>query len=101
MAKLESLFPHYPLVDGSEADQEAFIQAYRARRAQDLIQVTEFSAKKKRESLTDDEKALLKTLGIKASDYKRLKEALPDVEEEVEEKEEMENDPGIFDSDDI
>lgn len=103
MAKLEELFPHFP--EDDEAGQDEFVRKYREKRAQDLAQVTEYAAKKKRENLSESEKALLKKLGISISKFKELKnsmsDAMPDVEpEEIESAEEETNDPGVFDSDD-
>jgi hypothetical protein len=100
MAKLESLFPLFPEED--EVLQEEFVRTYRERRAQDLTVITEYAAKKKQESLTDKEKALLKMLGIPLSQFKKLKDSLPDPEEaEQPEEEETEHDPGVFDSDEL
>jgi hypothetical protein len=86
MARLEDLFPDFTLMN--EEQQTAFVRAYRARRAVDLLEVTTYAVKKAANKLTPEESALLKSLGISAKDLRSLKAlSLGEVEDEDNEEE--------------
>jgi ornithine cyclodeaminase/alanine dehydrogenase-like protein (mu-crystallin family) len=94
VAKLEQLYPDF--MSMSEVEQTEFIRAYRNKRITDLQEVTNYTAKKNTARLTDDEKALLKSLGISAKDLIALK-SLTGGDQEDEEEEDTDVIPGIDD----
>lgn len=88
MALLQELYPDF--MSMSDEGRTLFIRAYRDKRLEDLQEVTSYSVRKTSERLTDAEKALLKSLGIKVKDLKALKSLcsgevdLDDEEEDVD-----------------
>lgn len=69
--KLQGMYPVFCLL--SEEEQHSFMHAYREKRLEDLSEVSLQSAEKVN-SLTDQEKALMKALGLTIKDLKTLKE---------------------------
>jgi hypothetical protein len=97
--KLEELYPNY-----NELNQEeriAFVASYRFKRASDLSHTDEPSAKKQGLLvLTEEEKALMKLLGIKQKDIKALR-ALQGNEPEAASEDTTEDDAVLFDDDNL
>ena len=69
--KLYELFTDFTQL--SEIEKLEFIQAYRSQRALELVENIE---KKKRISLTEEEKQLIKSLGITQKDLMALKRSI-------------------------
>jgi hypothetical protein len=96
--KLEELYPNYN--EMSQEERLAFVAGYRFKRASDLSHTEEPSAKKQGLLvLTEEEKVLMKLLGIKQKDIKALR-ALKDEPSEVAE-ETPEDDAVLFDDDNL
>jgi len=89
--RLENLYLNFG-TSSSEAQAE-YITAYRLRRAQDLEKIPTSKKKgvtaKPRLELTDEEKAIMKLLGIKQKDIFALRSIALEAEEEVEETGEL------------
>lgn len=89
MAKLEELYsPHFWEME--EGEQVEFLEAYRKERAADLEKVSSFAKKKRVSNISDENRAMMKVLGLSAKDLKLLQELLPSVEEEQVEDDENE-----------
>ena len=78
--RLENLYPNFGRA--TPAEQAAYIASYRLKRAQDLAQETKVkavsrsktsSAKKAKIELSDDEKKIMKMLGLKVKDIEALR----------------------------
>lgn len=81
--RLENLYPNFGTA--SPEDQAAYISVYRLRRAEDLAKLSTY---KKRQSsisskpeLTEEEKVVMRMLGLKQKDILALRASL-EVEEE-------------------
>jgi uncharacterized protein YeeX (DUF496 family) len=74
--KLYQLFPDFTKLSYSERVE--FIRSYRAKRALELEEHIQNKGKKGRILLSDEEKALIKALGITQRDLKALKESMND-----------------------
>lgn len=85
--RLENLYLNFG--DASSESQAMYISLYRLRRAQDLERIP--SSKKRsvsvkpRLELTEEEKVVMKMLGLKQKDIIALRSMSTEVEEEVEE----------------
>lgn len=86
VAKLEDLFIDFMSL--SEEDQTLFIRKYRDKRSKDLLEITTYTIRKNTTKLSDEEKALLKSLGIKAADVNALKGLIGGDQDDDEEEEE-------------
>jgi len=93
MAKLENLYPNFlSLADNM---QEITFLTYAKRRQEDLLSGVRFVTKKPRKAtaetlqLTDAEKKLMKSLGLKQADLLKLRTsiALPEEEDDEDEDE--------------
>ena len=73
--KLYNLFPNFTKLSYSERVE--FLRSYRTKRAKELEENIR-NKKGSRVSLSDEEKALIKTLGITQKDLKILKESIND-----------------------
>lgn len=73
MALLRELF--YVFGEISEAEQRKKLEEYRSKRNEDLSDIP-METVKKVNSLTDEERNIMKMLGITARDLKILKESL-------------------------
>jgi len=95
--RLEGLYSNFG--EMSPEDQLAYIASYRLRRAEDMEKpptyvrkkATKSTAKRSKIDFSDEEKFLMKSLGLKAKDLILLRESTA-VPEEVEE-----DDAAIFD----
>lgn len=96
MAKLEDLFQDFMSL--SEEEQTLFIRRYRDKRAKDLLEITTYTIRKNTTKLSDEEKSLLKSLGIKASDLNALK-GLIGGDQDTDEDDEEETDVPRFEDD--
>jgi hypothetical protein len=97
--KLEELYPNYN--EMTQEERFAFVAGYRFKRASDLSHTEEPSAKKQGLLvLSEEEKVLMKLLGIKQKDIKALR-ALKDEPPEVEGEETPEDDAVLFDDDNL
>lgn len=95
--KLEELYPNYN--EMTQEERFAFVAGYRFKRASDLSRTEEPSAKKQGLLvLTEEEKVLMKLLGIKQKDIKALR-ALQG--EEPPSEETPEDDAVLFDDDNL
>lgn len=74
--KLYELFPNFTKLSSSERVE--FIRTYRAKRALELEENIKNKKKGSRIVLTEEEKALIKTLGITQKDLKALKGSMND-----------------------
>jgi hypothetical protein len=72
--KLYELFPNFLKLSFSERTK--FIRTYRAKRALELEEGIKNKKKSSKVVLTEEEKALIKSLGITQKDLKALKEIL-------------------------
>ncbi len=72
--KLYNLFPDFTKL--SYIERVEFLRSYRAKRALELEQYIESKKGKGRISLSDEEKALIKALGITQKDLKMLKRSI-------------------------
>lgn len=102
--KLEELYKDYN--DLNQDERLAFIASYRFKRAVDLTHTEEPSAKKQGLLvLTEEEKVMMKLLGLKQKDLKALralKDEPADVEVEVDtETTSEEEDAVLFDDDNL
>jgi hypothetical protein len=91
--KLEELYENFIAL--SPPQQEQFLKEYFVRRSVDLTSPDRFIAQNKRKSatpavFTDDEKRLMKMLGLKQKDILQLRESIPGGEEEDDEDDELE-----------
>ena len=95
--KLEDLYPNFLLI--SEALQTLTFHSYAGRRQQDLINPVRFVKKTSRKptaeaiQLTEEEKKLMKSLGLKQSDLLKLRASITVPDEEPEEDDEEEVEP--------
>ena len=84
--RLENLYPNFAKICAEE--QAAYIASYRLKRAQDLViepkQKKVRSGKGSKIELSDEEKALMKLLGLKQKDVLALRAIEPDTEEQEE-----------------
>lgn len=96
--KLRDLYPDYTQMTDNE--QTSFIRAYRERRSEDLKVVTNFRIKKVSNSLSAEEKELLKALGLRAVDIKTLQSLNIENEEADSDEEEVDGIPRFADADD-
>ena len=83
--KLEEMYPNYLFLPPES--QAAFIAAYRHKRMQELANVVQGSVRKVKETskndvLSEDEKRILKKLGISVKDYAAMHAISDDVEED-------------------
>lgn len=72
--KLYKLFPDFTKL--SYPERVEFIRSYRAKRARELEEHLESKKGKGRISLSEEEKALIKALGITQKDLKTLKRSI-------------------------
>ncbi|MFA5152793.1 MAG: hypothetical protein WC554_09555 [Clostridia bacterium] len=83
--RLENLYPNFGKVCAEE--QAAYIASYRLRRAQDLAsEVKEKKSravKKSKIDLSEEEKVMMKLLGLKQKDIVALRALEPDQEQET------------------
>ena len=94
--RLENLYTNFG--KATPEDQAAYISAYRLRRAEDMAKPSTWPKAKKKSSgsrsiidLSDAEKLLMKSLGLKQKDMLMLK-ALAETEDDSDEIEEEEDD---------
>ena len=87
--RLENLYPNFG--KATPEDQAAYISAYRLRRAEDMAKPPTWpkakkvaSGKRSKIDLSESEKLLMKSLGLRQKDMLMLK-ALTETEEEDEE----------------
>jgi hypothetical protein len=85
MAKLEDLYEDFMAL--SEEEQTLFIRKYREKRAKDLLEITTYTIRKNTTKLSDEEKALLKSLGIKAGDLTALRGLIGGDQDDEDEEE--------------
>lgn len=82
--RLENLYPNF--AKQSVEEQAAYIASYRLKRAQDLViepkQKKSRSGKGSKIDLSDEEKALMKLLGLKQKDVLALRAVDVDTEEQ-------------------
>ncbi len=74
--KLYSLFPNF--IELSYSERVDFIRSYRAKRALELEKNMENKKGKGRILLSDEEKALIRALGVSQKDLKALKGSIED-----------------------
>lgn len=72
--KLYELFPNF--IKLSSLERVKFLRSYRAKRALELENNIKSKRKSSKISLSDEEKALIKMLGITQKDLKALKESI-------------------------
>ena len=86
--RLENLYSNFGTA--SPEEQAAYMSAYRFRRAEDMAKPSTWPKTKKSSgkgskidlSLTDEEKALMKMLGLKQKDMLLLRTSTEEIEEE-------------------
>ena len=95
--KLENLYPDFMSLD--EPAQLFFIQEYRKRRALDLSSsVTKTKATTSNFDITDEEKVMMKLLGLKMKDIQALR-AIGPIEDDEEGN--LFDDSGLVEGDEI
>ena len=88
--RLENLYSNFG--SASPEDQAAYISAYRLRRAEDMAKpptwpkakTTKASGKKSNIDLSNEEKALMKMLGLKQKDMLLLRNSTENTEEAID-----------------
>ncbi len=96
--KLYELYPKFESL--SDEDRCKFVAQYRKQRSLDLTKTSKDKSKKEKESITafsNEEKLMMKLLGLKAKDLRALKAMKLEQEVDIEPQSSADEDAVLFD----